>query len=390
MSDISIRFATSEDDLDIVQDMTTYAFVASPAPERDKSRRDYFKISRKYILEEDGKPISTLDSIPMTQNVRGKIYPMQGIAGVATYPEGRRKGYVKKLIQKSFLDEKEAGNVFSTLYPFKQSFYGKFGYVTFPQARNATFKTANLNDINRLQTTGKVERKLVKENIDRFYNFLLKYQKKKHGIGVFKKRITESLEKANFWIAFANINGRDEGLFMFKTGGFEKEIDISAFLYLNSNAKYLLLQHLALHVDQFPDVKMRIFADERPESWAYDLGMNISSREWVACAMGRVLDISKIGGMQVGEGEISVNILDEHCPWNNGTWKFTTNKGFLQVEETDSASIEMTIQGISALIYGGIKIEDIIIRGWLECKKEQIDILLSLFPERIPVLYSTF
>ena len=65
-------------------------------------------------------PVSTLDSIPMTQNVRGKIIKMQGIAGVATYPEGRRKGFVKKLMKLALSDAKK-----DKITVFQLSFYGE-------------------------------------------------------------------------------------------------------------------------------------------------------------------------------------------------------------------------------------------------------------------------
>ena len=96
---VIIKKAETEEELDIVQDMTTYAFEPSPVKERDKSKRKYNKNNYIYLLYDNEIPVSTLDSIPMTQNVRGKVFKMQGIAGVATYPEERKKGYSKELIK---------------------------------------------------------------------------------------------------------------------------------------------------------------------------------------------------------------------------------------------------------------------------------------------------
>ncbi len=52
---------------------------------------------------------------------------MGGVAGVATYPEYRRSGYVKELLQHSLQTMKKDGYTVSMLHPFAVSFYRKYG-----------------------------------------------------------------------------------------------------------------------------------------------------------------------------------------------------------------------------------------------------------------------
>ena len=53
---------------------------------------------------------------------------MGGVAGVATYPEYRRSGYVKELLQHSLQTMKKDGYSVSMLHPFAVSFYRKYGW----------------------------------------------------------------------------------------------------------------------------------------------------------------------------------------------------------------------------------------------------------------------
>ncbi len=390
MSNVIIRIAETDDELDIVQDMTTYAFMPSPVGKRDVSRRPYTKESKIYILYEDDKPVSTLDSIPMTQNIRGKIFKMQGIAGVATYPEGRRKGYVKQLMKLALIDANAEGTVLSNLYPFRQSFYGKFGYITFPQDKQAIINPENLRDIGSVETNGVVERVIGKEAIDRFYSFLKTIQTQIHGMGLFTELITKRLEKLEFWTVFTVVDGVDTGMMTFTTKGFEDELMVSRLFYKDANAKYLLLQHLYSHIDQFKTIKLRILPNERPETWAYDMKLKVQNREWVPSAMGRIIELQALEGMNVGEGEINVEINDSDCEWNNGKWKLFSDNSKLKIEKADKADFSLNINGLSAIIFGGYEIDDINFRNWGSVKDIHKIAVIQLFPPMIPSLYELF
>ena len=390
MSKIKIKTAVTEEELDIVQDMTTYAFSPSPVAERDTSRRQYTNISKKYILMDDDKPMCTLDAIPMTQNVRGKIFEMQGIAGVATYPEARRKGYVSKIMLHSLKEAISNKQAFSTLYPFRESFYARFGYINFPQDRKMLFSPSNLRQLVDIETKGEVDRVLAKDNVDRAYNFLKSYQLMTHGLSLFIRQIARKWEKSDFWLCFVVLDAKDVGMMMYRTEGFEKSMHISGFFYNDSNAKYILMKYLSVHIDQFKEIAMRLFPGERPETWAYDMRLKICSRNWVPSPMGRVLHIERIAGMEVGTGEISIDIKDMQCDWNNRKWLFRSNNGILEISETDKAHISLTIQGLSALIYGVYQLDDFKFQGWGELTTAQMEELENLFPSTTPVLYELF
>lgn len=49
------------------------------------------------VAKVDGKIVSTLHSLPLHTNIRGRIFPCTVVAGVATLPDHRKNGYMRKV-----------------------------------------------------------------------------------------------------------------------------------------------------------------------------------------------------------------------------------------------------------------------------------------------------
>ena len=106
--------------------------------------------------------------------------------------------------------------------------------------------------------------------------------------------------------------------------------------------------------------------------------------------MGRVLEVSEIEGMRVGPGGFRATISDPDCPWNEGTWQFESHAGRLTISPAQTADCQLTIQGLSALVYGVSDPEDFALRGWGAPSPSQIDTLRSMFPARLPYLHEFY
>lgn len=53
--------------------------------------------------------------------------------------------------------------------------------------------------------------------------------------------------------------------------------------------------------------------------------------------------------------------------WNTGTFRLTAQDERLAVARTDeSADVQLSIQGISALAYGALSVAEVAHRGWLQ------------------------
>ena len=85
-------------------------------------------LKNAFGLFENGRLCSAMISHEQRIFFEGSTMPVAGIGNVATYPEHRRKGYVRKLFNYLFPRMREQGQVFSMLFPFSYPYYRAFGY----------------------------------------------------------------------------------------------------------------------------------------------------------------------------------------------------------------------------------------------------------------------
>jgi len=81
-----------------------------------------------YGAFEDDRMVSHIIAYHYQMMCHGKYVPLCGIGDVCTLVEFRNKGYVRKLFHTIFDAEREAGCIYSYLYPFSYQYYNKFGY----------------------------------------------------------------------------------------------------------------------------------------------------------------------------------------------------------------------------------------------------------------------
>ena len=95
-----------------------------------------------HAVSEENVPVSVAVSTPMTQNIHGKLFPVSGVWGVSTHPSARRKGYCRQAMAAVLSADHERGMAFSNLYPFRESFYERLGYVAFPLTKKVVLITS--------------------------------------------------------------------------------------------------------------------------------------------------------------------------------------------------------------------------------------------------------
>jgi predicted acetyltransferase len=127
---------------------------------------------------------------------------------------------------------------------------------------------------------------------------------------------------------------------------------------------------------------------EQPETWLSDLDVKVEYQ--VHAPMGRVLDVAKLNGMQVGAGSFSAHISDPLCPWNEGIWEFSSMDSTLQVEAHATPDCNLTIQALTALVYGTHEPGDFAIRGWGNPSSTVQARMRALFPAITPYLHEYF
>ncbi|MBV6459210.1 MAG: hypothetical protein HONBIEJF_02354 [Fimbriimonadaceae bacterium] len=96
-----------------------------------------------FVAECDGEVVGGYRQLEATFSWNGQGLWGAGIAGVAVSPAARRQGVGAALMEDSVRQMKDEGRVLAALYPFRSSFYQRFGYencgcklkITCPQHR---------------------------------------------------------------------------------------------------------------------------------------------------------------------------------------------------------------------------------------------------------------
>jgi hypothetical protein len=316
---------------------------------------------------------------------------MAGFAEVSTHPKARRKGYIRQLFRFVYEALKNEGHVLSALYPFRESFYERLGYVTFPQSRQALFNASDLHPLLKMDLGGEAELSLIGEAYDVYLDFTRKMQRKIHGVGVFVDPQKEAAQENRAWLLQAKMDGDVVGILQYTIKGDEMmnyTFQAPRFYYSNAHGKYLLLEWIARHVDQAGNARIWLPAYEQPNTWLSDI--NPKLEPVFVSPMGRVLDVAGIGGMEVGPGSFTVEISDADCPWNDGTWKFESDSGKLKISPAQNADCTLTIQGLSALVYGVNDPDDFAIRDWGNPSTEIVATMQAMFPPKLPYLHEYY
>jgi GNAT superfamily N-acetyltransferase len=395
MSNITIRKVEGQEMLDILYQLDNYAFQPTP-PFPNKEEWEGHVKSRAgtlyYALFEQGEGVAIASCPLMTQNVRGVIFRMGGVAEVSTHPKARRKGYIRQLMRFIYQQLKDQGFPLSCLYPFRESFYMRLGYVTFPQSRKAVIKTADLAPLLKQDLAGETVFCSTEEGYDSYFDFAQKLQPDIHGMAVFSESQKAEAVKGNRnWVLQARVDGQLVGIMVYNLKGdqmMEYTLVARRFYYTTSLGKYLLLEWIARHIDQATQAEIWLPAYEQPGTWLPDLRPKLEP-VFVA-PMGRVLNIPEIEGMQAGPGSFRVAFSDPDCPWNNGTWQFESRNGKLSISPALTADCQLSIQGLSALVYGVSDPEDFALRGWGDPSPTLVNTMRAMFPPRLPYLHEFY
>ncbi|MEN6435871.1 MAG: GNAT family N-acetyltransferase [Anaerolineaceae bacterium] len=395
MSEISIRQIQGKEMIDTLYGLASYAFhPTQPLLKKDEWQKWIVERpeSSCFVLYEDGSPLSCAASTAMIQNVRGKIYDQAGVWGVATSPLARWKGYCRQVLTSLFAASYESGATFSCLYPFKESFYENLGYSTFHMSQLARFKPEALMPLLKKDLGGEIQFMSIQDGFDDYQKFLREYLLRVHGMTVTRQIDPSKGIMNKAWMVKAMANGRVEGLMQYQIQGSEQDqgkfqFCALCFYYLSSQAKYLLLQWIARHVDQADRVLLVLSPNEQPNTWLSGLRVKTESYE---APMGRVISVANLGGMQVGEGSFTTKIRDPFCPWNEGLWHFSSENGLLKVNRAENADCEMNIQALTALVYGTHDVDDFSWRGWATIPDHLHDTVKQMFSRQTPFLDEEF
>lgn len=360
---MTIRELKTGDTAEVVA-LWRYAFGAVSDAEPTEAERARYLSNYGIGVFEDGRLASALLVHPLDQAVRGRILPMGGIGNVATFPEQRGRGYVRRLMLSALEAMRERGQVVSMVAPFKESFYGRFGYVSSqPELR----LTASLDGLAQWLTRDVYPSDYVTTRVpairvrERYCEAVAKMLKQYHG-RAFRSDVGESEWKSrvsNREAVILSRDGADVALLQLekrKHGGWYSRLAITALYSADDRAHEAVLGFLACHRDQIHLIDIDVGADVPAWRWFADASEEVTLRgdsPWMV----RIVEVvGALDGTKVGrpDGRLLIRIDDPQCDWNNRVYRFEASGGVLsvRVDDGDEADAVLSIEQLSALLYG--------------------------------------
>ncbi|TDC34902.1 GNAT family N-acetyltransferase [Micromonospora sp. 15K316] len=395
----AVRRISPEERLTTSFVLSAYAFEPSPSRRADEFARylPYHEGNRTLIVEADGETLATATAIPMRQNLRGAVLPMAGVAGVATHPLARRQGHVRTLLHQLLDEMREEGHSLTALYPFRPSFYARFGYVGLPKPRTATFSPADLAPLLHADLPGEVGWERIATGYPAWREFTEGCLRDRHGFAIFPDYRDVRLRDADDrWLLTARVDGALTGAVTYRIDDHGGELIADDLLVADAYARSLVLRFFARHVDQVERVSVRLAADELPELWLTDLAVHVqarTARPGTSAPMARLLTLDALAGLPAGPGRVRVELTGDR--WLAGTHLLDGTTGSLELLGGTSTAgsvpaATLTAAGLSALAYGVLDPIEVQLGGLGQVPADAAAELRRIFPRQVPYLFADF
>lgn len=330
--------------------------------------------------------------------LNGQRYAMGGIAGVATWPEYRRGGMVKKLLLQSLKVMRERGQTISFLHPFKFEFYRKFGWEAYtdylkyeiPADKLPKFEAAEGSKILR-----------VEKNEEILNPIYVKYAKQYNGMldrdsAWWKKYLGNKKGTAAI---YENPQGEKTGYVLYQVKEFTATIH--EMVFLDEDARRGLWKFIGDHDSMITKVELKAPSDDELAFLVPDPRFK---QEKITYFSARIVDVEPFLKQYVfaarKEAEpVYLRVSDSYAEWNEGVYQlaFTGSgetAGVTKLTETELPAEEhilsCSIQTLSALFIGYQKAGFLARIDRLKGSAELVKRLEAAIPERTTYLADFF
>ncbi|MDA1522877.1 GNAT family N-acetyltransferase [Bacillus cereus] len=369
--------------------LSEYAFQYKVEEERMQQQLTRMKESHEvYGIMEGNDLAAKLHLIPFHIYIGKEKFKMGGVAGVATYPEYRRSGYVKELLQHSLQTMKKDGYTVSMLHPFAVSFYRKYGWelcanllVCHMTKSDLVMKKQVIGTVKRFNKENHSEEveKLYETFAERFSGMLVRNEK------WWLQAVYDDLTLAIYY----DKNQTAAGYMLYKIENYKMTVD--EFVPLHNEARKGLWNFICQHDSMIKELEMTVSENEQ---LLYTLQEPRVKTEIKPYFMGRIVDVEQflkqyeLNWNNVQQ-EVILHITDSFAQWNNITVRLA-NHEITIIEEPIDKGIKLDINALSTILFGYKRPLDLNELELISGSEEEIRAFENVVPVRKPFIYDFF
>jgi len=373
-----------EEDLEAVKWLWAYCF-ESHEPFFSWYFANYYRIENTLGGYEQGKLLSCLQLIPYQIFLRGQVLPTSYIVGLATYPEARRSGIIRGLLQSALEVMRERGHYINILMPFQAGFYYPFQWELCYHHYKYLISLTDLRDVS--ESWGDLSLVQSRTEINQLQQVYEMFMQDKHGYIV--------RQEMNWRYLLEEIWGEKGHIYLLKDKGEPQgyiiyilrndRIIVREMIYSNLQAQKALFQFLYNHRSQVAMVEWNAPLDDLTYFSLPEAKRDIRIFPFLA---GRIVDVVKaLEAVNYRKGlkeRITLQLEDELAFWNNGTFSLDVwgGKGRIEQIKGPLGDIICSIGAFSQLFFGRLSARELEKMGQIRVTcAEKIEILEQLFPK---------
>ncbi|WP_144513163.1 GNAT family N-acetyltransferase [Bacillus mycoides] len=342
-----------------------------------------------YGIMEGEELAAKLHLIPFHIYIGKEKFKMGGVAGVATYPEHRRSGYVKELLQHSLQTMKRDGYSVSMLHPFAVSFYRKYGWELC--ANRIVCQMTKSDLIIKKQVNGTVKRFSKDNHPEEVENLYETFAERFSGMLVRGRKWWLQAVYHDLTLAvYYDENKTVAGYILYKIEN--SKMKVEEFVPLHNEARIGLWNFICQHDSMIKDLEM-ILSEKEP--LLYTLQEPRVKAELKPYFMGRIVDVEQFLNQyefnwNSAQQEVILQITDSFAPWNNVTVKLANHEVTIINEETLHKGIRLDITALSTIMFGYKRPLELKELELISGSEEEIRVFENLVPVREAFIYDFF
>jgi len=399
---VDIRPIT-EDELVEYRRVATTALMISPSilpPEAIEAIRPEMTL----CAFEAGKLATAYAWWPLKMHMNGGIAPVAGVTFVGTLPVYRRRGHLRRVIGKHFERIKESGGQpVTVLIASQASIYQRYGYgiVSTRQSydvapRDLVFSQPDLavDPVGTLREVENHETDRLKEVYNAFCLDRTGYLVRKDPWWAAAPLAPAGRNEVLCKIAYEE-HGRLTGYVLYTIasrpaakGHPWQQVSIRDYAWLTPSAFRAIWGHFAA-MDLGANINcMKVPADDPlPHLLLEPRRLNMALADGL---LARIVDVQRALPLRRydHEGELTFQLVDELCRWNEGNWRLTVSNGAAELQQTTrKPQIMLPVDTLAMLVFGQITPSQAVRMGRAEVQDREV---LSLWDRVMSTRYRPF
>lgn len=344
---------------------------------------------------EENQLIGQLLVLPLNMTVHGVNMPMGGIGLVATYPEHRNKGVMKKLMQQALVSMRKNGQLVSVLAPYSVSFYRYFGWELFVDKAHYTIPHTAFPDFGKQQDD--VQRFSFSHLNPQLFHAVQQFHNEicanKNGAMLRNEAWWKRIERRQPTSHFAVVYEAQEVVGYIRYSIDQLTFEVHDFIVKNYYAEQALWRYITAHA---ASVEKICGVTSLEEQMGFLFQEPQYQRELTRDVMVRIVDVEQFlqrYNWRELDTSLYLHISDSFCEWNEALYEINKFGKITKVNEENVKKehiLRLTINHLSTLLLGYISMERLVYLTNVKCTEQVIEQWERAIPSQAPYFYEYF